>query len=298
MRIFGTFVRQDSGPKIVSVGPSADDYAWTQEIMKSHDKFDLLSLHYYTLPTGKWSHHGAATGFTKAEWFSTFAETRRMEDLIERHSEIMDQADPGKTVGLAVDEWGSWYDIPQGAAALRQANTLRDALLAATNFHIFHRHADRVRMTNIAQMVNVLQAMILTDGPRMVRTPTYYAYWLYRPFQGAMALPVKIEGPSVAANGGRVPALDVTAARAPDGSLYIGIINIEPDESMDLDLDLGEGSARKATGQILTGARMDSQNAFGASEQVRPSSFTHWQWRGGRLHISMPSKSVVVMTLK
>lgn len=298
MRIFGTFVRQENGPKIVAVGPSGDDYAWTREIMKSHDKFDLLSLHYYTAPTGNWSHHGAAVGFTKAEWFSTFAQTRQMEDLIERHSEIMDQADPGKKVGLAIDEWGSWYDILPGAPALRQGNTLRDALLAATNFHIFHRHADRVRMTNIAQMVNVLQAMILTDGPRMVRTPTYYAYWLYRPFQGAMALPVTIEGPSEPVGSRRVPAVDVTAARGPDGSLYIGIVNIEPEDGVEVELAVGEDAARKTTAQILTAPRMDSQNAFGATEQVRPLPFAHWQWRGGKLHISMPSKSVVVMRLK
>ena len=195
MRLFGTFVRQDQGPKIVSVGPSADDYAWTEEIMKSHDKFDVLSLHYYTLPTGDWSHKGAATGFRRAEWLATFAQTRRIDEIIARHSAIMDKDDPEKKVALVVDEWGTWYDTPPGAPALRQQNSLRDALVAAINFHIFQRHADRVRMANIAQMVNVLQSILLTDGPRMVRTPTYYAFLLYAPFQGAMALPVQVSTP-------------------------------------------------------------------------------------------------------
>ncbi len=148
MRMFGTFVRQDNGSKIIAVGASGDDYSWTEEMMKSQDKMDVLGLHYYTLPTGDWSHKGAAVGFSKDEWASTFAQTRRIEELITRHSAIMDKSDPAKKVGLAVDEWGTWYDTPPGAPALRQDNTLRDALVAATNFNIFHRHADRVRMAN------------------------------------------------------------------------------------------------------------------------------------------------------
>src|SRR5207253_8622608 len=133
--------------------------------------------------------------------------------------------DPQKKIGLAVDEWGTWYDTPPGAPALRQENTLRDALVAATNFHIFHRHADRVRMGNIAQMVNVLQAMILTDGPRMVRTPTYYAFLMYRPFKGATALPVTINSPDFASGASKVPAIDVSAARGTDGATYVALVN-------------------------------------------------------------------------
>ncbi|WP_296611111.1 alpha-L-arabinofuranosidase C-terminal domain-containing protein [Sphingomonas sp.] len=299
MRMFGTFVRQDGGPEIVSVGPSAGDYGWTEEIMKAHDQFNELSLHYYTLPTGDWSHHGAATGFSKAEWFSTFAQTRQMDELIARHSLIMDKADPAKKVGLAVDEWGTWYDTPPGAPALWQANTLRDALVAATNFNIFHRHADRVRIANIAQMVNVLQAVILTDGAKMVRTPTYYAFWMYRPFQGASALPVTIDSPMETAGASSVPAIDVTAARAPDGALYVGIVNIDPDRNATVDLGVAVKGARKITSQVLTGAKMDSQNPFDASEQVRPAAFRGATWAAdNRLHVDMPAKSIVVLAIK
>ena len=130
MRIFATFLRQENGPKVVSVGPSADDYAWTEEIMKSHDKFDVLSLHYYTLPTGDWSHKGAAVGFSEAEWLATFVQTRRMEEMLTRHSTIMDKADPQKKVALAVDEWGTWYDTPPGAPALRQEKGARRSPLS------------------------------------------------------------------------------------------------------------------------------------------------------------------------
>jgi len=297
MRMFGTFVRQDNGPKIVAVGASGDDYAWTEEMMKSQDKMDVLGLHYYTLPTGDWSHKGAAVGFTKAEWFSTFAQTRRMEELITRHSAIMDKTDPAKKIGLAVDEWGTWYDTPPGAPALRQENTLRDALVAATNFNIFHRHADRVRMGNIAQMVNVLQAMILTDGPRMVRTPTYYAFLMYRPFQGAAALPVTTNSPNEGAGSAQIPAVDVTAARGAEGAVHVGIVNVDPDQPASLELNLGK-SGGPISGEVLTASAMDARNRFGAAEDVRPVPFRNARWAGGKLRVEMPPKSVVVLTVK
>jgi alpha-N-arabinofuranosidase len=298
LRIFGTFIRQDNGPRIVAVGASGDDYAWTEEMMKSHDKMDVLGLHYYTIPTGDWSHKGAAVGFTTAEWFATFAQTRRIEELIERHSAIMDKSDPAKKVGLAVDEWGTWYDTPPGAPALRQENTLRDALVAATNFNIFHRHADRVRMTNIAQMVNVLQAVILTDGPRMVRTPTYYAYKMYQPFQGAAALPATVGSPNETAGNHVIPAVDATGARGADGSLYIALVNIDPDRTAHVVLDVPGAGKSKVSGQLLTAAKMDSRNMFGAPEQVRPVAFAGARWADGKLRVSMPAKSIIVLTIK
>jgi alpha-N-arabinofuranosidase len=297
MRRFGTFVRQDNGPKIVAVGASGDDYAWTEEMMKSQDKMDVLGLHYYTLPTGNWSHKGAAVGFTKAEWLSTFAQTWRMEELISRHSAIMDKSDPAKKVGLAIDEWGTWYDTPPGAPALRQENTLRDALVAATNFHIFHRHADRVRMGNIAQMVNVLQSMILTDGPRMVRTPTYYAFLMYRPFQGATALPVTANSPNEGAGSAQIPAVDVTAARGADGTVHVGIVNVDPDQPAIVELNLGK-SGGSISGEVLTASAMDAHNRFGATEEVRPVPFRNARWAGGKLRVEMPPKSVIVLTVK
>jgi alpha-N-arabinofuranosidase len=300
MRNFGNFVRQDQGPKIVSVGPSADDYGWTQEIMKSHTMFDYLSLHYYTIPTGDWLHKGSAVGFSKDEWARTFAQTRRIEEMIARHSAIMDKSDPDKNAGLAVDEWGTWYDTPSGAPALRQDNTLRDALVAATNFHIFNRHADRVRMANIAQMVNVLQAMILTDGVRMVRTPTYFAFQMYQPFQGATAFPVTINSPDFASGASKVPAVDVSAARGTDGATYVALVNVDPTDRADVELGLGEAKHKqgRVSGQVLTAAKMDSMNHYDAPDEVRPAPFTGARWTGDKLKVVMPAKSVVVLKLQ
>lgn len=298
LRRYSTFLKQGDSPKIVAVGPSSDDYHWTQALMDSRSRFDLLSLHYYTIPTGDWSHKGAATKFGKAEWLQTFAQTRRMDELLTRHSAIMDKTDPDRKVGIAVDEWGTWYDTPPGAPALRQDNTLRDALVAATNFHIFHRHAERVRMANIAQMVNVLQSLLLTDGARMVRTPTYYAFLMYRPFKGARALPVEVNSPSLPVGTGAVPAIDVTAARGEDGSLYIGLVNIDPDQAASIDLAIRGIRERHVSGELLTAPAMDSQNRFGAAEEVHSVPFRAAHWRQGVLGVSMPAKSIIVLTLK
>src|ERR1043165_9222218 len=175
---------------------------------------DGLSLHYYTLPTGDWSKKGSATEFGESEWHSTLARTLRMEEFVSKHSAIMDKYDPQKKVGLMVDEWGTWYDPAPGRdmGALYQQNTLRDAVVAGLSLNIFNRHSDRVQMANIAQMVNVLQAMVLTDKERMVLTPTYYVFRMYRVHQGATMMPVDLSTPEYKLGDAAIPALSVSAS--------------------------------------------------------------------------------------
>jgi alpha-N-arabinofuranosidase len=301
LRLFSTFIREDKGPKIIAGGPTGGDYGWTEELMeRSRGQIDAISLHYYTLPTGDWTKKGAAIGFDEAAWLATFVRTRAVEEMIRGHDQRMDKHDPANTLGLMVAEWGTWYDPTPGtnAAFLQQENSLRDALVAATNFHIFHRHAERVKMANIAQMVNVLQAMILTDGPRMALTPTYHAFMLYQPFQGADAVPVRVVSPDMGPGDGRVPALDVTAARDASGALHIGIVNIDPRQDAEVDLELLGFGGRRIEGQVLTAPKMDSRNDPDGRKEVAPTAFGGARWQGDKLRVRMPSKAVVRLTLR
>lgn len=301
VRQFATFLRDPGGPEIIAGGATGGDYDWTEQIVENaRGQIDAISLHYYTLPTGDWSKKGAAVGFDEAAWNATFARTRVLEEYIRGHDRVMDEHDPENKLGLMVAEWGTWYDATPGtnAAFLQQENTLRDALVAATNFHIFHRHADRVHMANIAQMVNVLQAMILTDGPRMTLTPTYHAFMLYQPFQGAQALPVSVSTDGLFNGPVEVPSVDVTAARGTDGTVHVALVNVDPDEKADVEVDLGRLRSGNIRGQVLTAPRMDSRNTFDQPEAVTPAAFSDARWRNGKLQVSMPAKSVVVLSIR
>src|ERR1051325_4391850 len=217
-RRYATFIKNYSGNRIhkLAVGASDQNYNWTEVLMAQAARhMDGLSLHYYTLPTGNWGHKGSATQFAENEWHSTLVRTLRMEEFIQKHSAIMDKYDPQKRVGLMVDEWGTWYDAEPGKnlGALFQQNTLRDAVVAGINLNIFNQHCDRVQMANIAQMVNVLQAMVLTDKEKMVLTPTYYVFKMYKVHQGATLIPIDLNAPEYRLDQAAVPSLSASASR-------------------------------------------------------------------------------------
>lgn len=303
LRRFSSFFHQgEDNPGLrVATGPNADDTRWTEVLMKNAGKaFDALSLHYYTLPTGNWKgSKGAATGFSEQAWVDTFAQTLKMDDYIKRHSAIMDTHDPDKRVALYVDEWGTWYDVEKGTnpGYLYQQNTLRDAVLAAVNFNIFHRHAERVRMTSIAQTINVLQSVILTDGGRIALTPTYHVFRMYVPFQDATSLPLELTTPDFTLGGKSIPAISASAARAKDGKIYIGIANMDPQDRVELDIDLGAVKAKAVSGEVLTADKMDAHNLPGQPAIIAPAPYTGGRLRDGRLRLDIPAKSIVVVRL-
>ena len=204
----------------------------------------------------------------------------------------MDKHDPAKRVALYVDEWGTWYDTPAGASSLWQQNSLRDALVAAVSFNVFHAHTDRVKMANIAQMVNVLQAMALTDGPRMVLTPTYHAFDLYRPFKGATPLKATLQAPAFSTGDVELPTVQVSAARAADGKLVLGLVNLHPDRPARVTTNL----TTAAKGQVLTAAAMDAHNTFQQPQAVVLAPFSAKPGPQG-LVLDLPPKSVVVLAM-
>jgi alpha-N-arabinofuranosidase len=302
-RRYATFIKNHSGNHVqkLAVGSHDDYYEWTEVLMSRAARYmHGLSLHFYTLPTSDWSKKGSATQFGEKEWHATLARTLQMEEFIQKHSTIMDKYDPEKRVGLMVDEWGTWYDREPGRdmGALYQQNTLRDAVVAGINLNIFNRHADRVKMANIAQMVNVLQAMILTDKEKMVLTPTYYVFRMYKVHQGATLVPVELSAPHFAMDKASIPSLSASASRDAGGRIHLSIVNLDPNRRAEIATTLSGATIKTASGEVLTAAAMNAMNTFENPNQLKPSAFSGYKLQGSQLTLSIPPKSVVVLELR
>jgi len=300
---YNTFLKapEKNRPMMIASGGNDYDTKWTDVLSKNLKNQTIgISFHYYTIPTGKWEVKGAATGFAEGEWMSTLANTLKLDSMIKNNVAVLDKNDPEKKIGLLVDEWGTWYDVEKGTnpGFLFQQNTLRDAVVAALNFNIFHANAERVRMTNIAQMVNVLQAMILTEKAKMLLTPTYHAFHMYVPFQDATSLPVTVsESAAYKLGDSTIPGISASAARAKDGKLYLSLVNTNPTEAADVTVNVTGKQPAKATGRVLTAGAMDAQNTFKAPQAVKPAAFSA-SAAGGKLSFSVPAKAVVVVALE
>jgi alpha-N-arabinofuranosidase len=302
-RRYATFIKNYSGNHIqkLAVGPHDDYYNWTEVLMSQAARhMNGLSLHYYTLPTGDWSHKGSATQFDEKEWHSTLVRALRIQEFIEKHSAIMDKYDPQKRVGLMVDEWGTWYDPAPGKdmGALYQQNSLRDAVVAGINLNIFNNHSDRVQMANIAQMVNVLQAMILTDKEKMVLTPTYYIFEMYKVHQGATLIPVELNSPEYRFGQASILSLNASASRDSAGRLHLSIVNLDPNHAAQVSAKIMGAKVRNIMGRVLTAPAMNTMNTFEQPDAVKPVTFTGAKVQGDEISLSLPSKSVVVLELQ
>jgi alpha-N-arabinofuranosidase len=312
--IYGRFVRnfnpvQEKDPHRmlkIAVGPGGDGprwTEWTEVVMKAWQArtwsfdFDGLSLHNYTVV--KWPPAYKSTGFGEAEYAQILKSTLEMDGLIQTHSAIMDKYDPQKKVALVVDEWGVWYAPLPGSQPgfLVQQNSLRDAILAALNLNIFARHADRVRGANIAQMINVLQAMILTDQEKMVLTPTYHVFKMYVPFQGATVVPVSFEAGSYVHGDVTLPRLDSLAARDAAGKLWLAVTNLDPNRPAAVEARLAGVTPKSAAGETLTAPKVDSVNGFDAPSTVAPKPFTA-RIQGSALLLTLEPKSVTVISVE
>jgi alpha-N-arabinofuranosidase len=313
MKVYSRFVRnfnpaQQEKDKMlkIAVGPGGSGPRWTEwtdTIMKAWQghtwswDIDGLSLHNYTVV--KWPSTYASTGFGETEYGEILKKTLEMDAIITDHSTIMDKYDPEKKVALVVDEWGGWYAPLPGSnpGFLAQQNSLRDAVLASLNINIFTRHADRVRVANIAQMVNVLQAMILTDKARMVLTPTYHVFRMYVPFQDATVVPVTFDAGWYTHGAVALPRVDVAAAKDRAGTLWLAVTNIDPNRPAEFSVRLSGLTPRAATGETLTAPTVDAVNTFEAPTTVAPKPFTATV-QGNRLTIKVDPKSVTVIAVK
>jgi alpha-N-arabinofuranosidase len=301
-RQFATYVKAPRGhrPKIVASGGNDAGTDWVSVLTTNvHRDMDAISHHYYTIPGKEWRNKGKSIGFPEAEWISTLSHTMRIDEYITNNEKILDQNDPQGKVAFYVDEWGTWYDPEPGREPgfLWQHNTLRDALVAGLNFNIFHRHAKRVQMTNIAQMVNVLQAMILTDGPKMALTPTYHVFQMYIPFQGATYLPSEITTPEYKLADETVPAVSVSAARDTSGKLQLALVNLDPNREAVVTTQITGAAATQAQGRVLTAKTMDARNTVDAPAAIYPVKIAA-ERKGSALVVRLPPKSVSVLRLQ
>lgn len=288
--------------KKIASGPNVDDYNWTEVCMKNIPDYMMwgLSLHYYTVPTGNWGKKGSATSFSEAEYFNTMQSCLRMEELVTRHSAIMDKYDPQKKVALVVDEWGVWTDVEPGTnpGFLYQQNSLRDALIAATNLNIFNNHCDRVKAAALAQTVNVLQSLILTDKEKMLLTPTYHIFNMYKVHQDARYLPIQLNSPDYAIGDKKIPAINVSASEDASGKVHISLVNLDLHNDITIRTSLKYIKWTNVSGQILTSANITDINTFQEPGKLHIAKFDGAKKEGDNLVVVMPAKSAVTLELQ
>jgi len=300
-RRYASFCRDFSGNRLVRVacGPGGRNPNWTKVLMdRAARQMQGYSLHFYTV-WPEWRDKTPATGFGEHEWFEMLRECLNIESALNETEEIMDRVDPRRRIELCADEWGAWYRVEPGhpGYGLYQQNSLRDAVLAGLTFHIFHEHNDRLKMANIAQIVNVLQAMILTDEEKMVLTPTYWVFDMYKVHLDATRLPVKLESPDYEFDGKKTPALSVSASRDKGGVVHVSIVNAHATEPVQLDCTLEGVAASQIAGRILTADKLDAHNTFDDPNAVKPATFDGAKLDGENLTAEIPAHSVVVLAL-
>ncbi len=304
MRQFSTFLKDYPGNQLyrVACGPYGDGYQWTETLMKdadSREMFQGLSIHYYTVVDG-WDYKGAATKFDEREWFETFRLNYDIDNIIKGHKAIMDRYDPGKTKGLIVDEWGNWFQVEPGTnpGFLYQQNSMRDAITAAIHLNIFNQHADRVKVANLAQIVNVLQSVILTKDDKMVLTPTYHVFRMFRVHQEAQLLKTDLRCEDYAFGDKKIPAISASASIDKTGKIHISLANLNPNKELVLTCPIVGSGFNSVTGEVLSAKEMNSFNSFETPEVVKPAAFSGYRFRDNVLTVTLPAKSVVVLELK
>lgn len=302
-RRYNTYVRDyDSNNKIyrIACGPNGDDYNWTERLLKKIGrKANGISLHYYTVPTGNWDNKGSSTDFDENEYFSTIAKAYNIERIISRHCDIMNKYDPDKKINLIVDEWGTWYDVEPGTnpGFLYQLSTMRDAIVAALTLNIFNKHSDRISMANIAQTVNVLQSVVLTDGEEMVLTPTYYVFKMFREHQNNTLIGSYITTPVKEENGEKAPKLIESASVDENGTIYSTVVNTCPVQSAEIDCEIAHSGVKSVKAYIISGD-MHAGNTFENKNVVLEKKFSDFKVKDNGFTANIPPCSVVKFVIE
>ena len=284
----------------IASGANGPDFNWTEVLMRDipHNMLDGIALHHYSVIN--WNNKGSATSFSEEQYFNTMKSAWFMEELVTRHSTIMDKYDPRKKVALVVDEWGGWYNVEDGTnpGFLYQQNTMRDAMIAGITLNIFNNHADRVRIANLAQTINVLQSVILTQGEKMILTPTYHVMEMYNVHQDAKLIPLTIKSSEYKFGDQKLTAVSASASTNANGVTHISLVNIDSKQTQEISVDILGAAYKSVTGRVLTSGKLQDHNTFDQPEKIKPASFKDAQIKGGKLQVKLPPFSVVVLELK
>lgn len=284
----------------IASGANSGDLHWTEVLMRDipHHMLEGVALHNYTVID--WNKKGSSTNFTDEQYFITMKQLWRMEELVQKHSAIMDKYDPKKKVALVVDEWGGWYNVEPNTnpGFLYQQNTMRDAMIAGVSLNIFNNHADRVRMANLAQTINVLQAVILTDKEKILLTPTFHVMEMYNVHQDATLIPVEVNSAKYSSGNEDLAAISVSASRDSTGLTHVSLVNIDPGKTHKVSIDLSNGNLKTVSGRILVSGSVKDHNTFNEPEKIKPVAFKQAQLKAGKLDVTLPPASVVVLELK
>ncbi len=284
----------------IASGASDANYHWTEVLMRDipHNMLSGTGLHHYAVI--EWNHKGPAVDFTEQQYFQTLKSAWQMEELVTKHSEIMDKYDPQKKIALIVDEWGGWYDVEPGTnpGFLYQQNTMRDAMIAGMTLNIFNNHSDRVRMANLAQTINVLQAVILTNKEKIILTPTYHVMEMYNVHQDAMLLPLEIKTDNYIYGNESLPSVSGSASKDSTGLIHISLTNINSKKAETVSIKIDGKKYSKVSGRILTSKNVQDHNTFEDPEKIVPQNFKGASLKGDELTVQLPPFSVLVLELK
>ena len=302
-RKYATFMSGwSTGNKIfrIASGANSSDYNWTETLIKNIPlgMIEGIGLHHYAVID--WNRKSPATDFTELEYFTSMKRALFMDELITKNESILDKYDPGKKVALVVDEWGGWYDVEPGTnpGFLYQQNTMRDAMIAGTTLNIFNNHSDRVRMANLAQTINVLQAVILTSEEKMILTPTYHVMEMYSVHQDATYLPLTLKSNNYTSGDEKLPAISVSASKDKAGLIHISLVNIDLQKTQDISIDVSKYNLTSVTGRILTSSKIQDHNTFSDPEKIKPAAFKSASLKSNMLSLKLPPFSVVILELK
>jgi alpha-L-arabinofuranosidase len=300
-RQYATYLTRVNNTDIfrIASGAGGQDTNWTAVLMKNIplQMMEGVGVHHYAVID--WARKGSATNFTEKEYFLTMKEALKMEEIVTQHSAIMDKHDPTKHVALVVDEWGAWYDVEPDTnpGFLFQQNTMRDAVLAGSTLNIFNNHCERVRMANLAQMVNVLQSVMLTNKEMLILTPTYHVMEMYNVHQDATMLPLKVETADYAFESNRLPAISASASIDKNGIIHISLVNVDATKINEVIIELKGGKRAKVTGQILASGKMQDYNSFNDPHNIQPVSFDA-KINDNKIVVRIPAFSVVVLSVE